>query len=158
MAEKTANTRHTTRASKEKVKTWAPPANLDIPSPPPGVHYRWVRFELVGTDQATNVYSRSRQGYEPVRPEELTENFEVEQLKGGKLDGVIRSGDLILMKVDAEIAEQRRQYFKNKTQQMQDAVDFELERHQNPQMPITKENTTTVSGASPGAKFQEDPE
>jgi hypothetical protein len=46
MTQATKTTR-TTRASGTRKKTWTPPSKLDTPTPPDGVHYRWVRHELL---------------------------------------------------------------------------------------------------------------
>lgn len=144
MANVTQSTR-TTRTSTERKKSWRPPARLETPSPPPGYKYRWVRHELRGEDHAANVYGRTRQGYEPVRPEELGENYKTETMEEGKHAGVVRSGDLILMKVSDEIVSSRTEYFDDSANKMDDAIKADLSRHQTREMPISNESESSVS-------------
>jgi hypothetical protein len=83
----------------------------------------------LGDDHAGNVHERTRQGYEPVRPEELGGDWQADVLDTGKHAGIVRSGDLILMKVDQEIADQRNEYFANKTKAAEGAVNSELQKN-----------------------------
>ena len=96
-----------TRASTSRKKVWTAPSKLTVESPPEGVHYRWVRHELFNNSDDANVNGRVRQGYEPVTPAELGEDAYPDVLDTGKHAGTVRSGDLILMKVPQEIADQR---------------------------------------------------
>ena len=58
MTQATKTTRNT-RASGTRKKTWAPPSRLETPKAPDGVHYRWVRNELLGEDHAGNVHEET---------------------------------------------------------------------------------------------------
>lgn len=143
---KTAKTSHTTRADTVQAKTWQPPARLDVPPAPEGVKYRWVRHTLQGDSQDANVYERNRQHYEVVMASEL-DGFKAEQLEGGKYDGVVRSGDLILMKIDASIAAQRTEYYENMSARQQKAVDLEAQSQGHENMQVTVDNKTRVTGS-----------
>lgn len=151
MSNTTKTTRKTREESGSRKKAWTPVAKLATPEAPEGYKYRWVRHELMGEDQASNVYDRTRQGYEPVKPEEL-EGFLVDKMEGGKHDGVVRSGDLILMKVPVEIAESRNEYFENQARRMQAAVDQELDVNQNEEMPIHRTNKSSVTRGNPNSE------
>jgi hypothetical protein len=155
MTQATKTTR-TTRASGTRKKTWTPPSKLETPKAPDGVHYRWVRHELLGDDHAGNVHERSRQGYEPVRPEELGGDWQADVLDTGKHAGIVRSGDLILMKVDQEIADQRNEYFANKTKAAEGAVNSELQKNNSAVAPISQDEQSSVSvGGGRNAKFED---
>ncbi len=143
------------RASETRKTTWTPPNALDAPEAPDGYKYRWLRYELVGEDHSRNVYERTRQGYELVRPEEL-DGFEVDVMKEGKHEGVVRSGDLILAKVPNEIHEARTEFYENQTDRLQQAVDMELGRSDNPNMPISSDSSSTVTRGNPNAAKFED--
>lgn len=134
-----------TREQDSRKKSWRPPQRLGVPTPPAGYRYRWVRHELRGEDHAANVYGRTRQGYEPVRPEELGDNFDAETISEGKHQGVVRSGDLILMKVPEDVVEARTEYFDGQASKMDEAVNSDLKRHSSPKMPISNESESSVS-------------
>lgn len=137
----------TSRVDEQRKRTWKPPARLDTPAPPPGYKYRWVRHELRGEAHDFNVYARTRQWYEPVRPEELG-GFESEIMEDGKHTGVVRSGDLILMKVPEEIVKQRTEYFDGMADRMHQAVSTELKKESRKEMPIEEEVKSTVTFGS----------
>ena len=134
----------------------APPSRLETPKAPDGVHYRWVRNELLGEDHSGNVHERSRQGYEPVKPEELGVGWQADVLDTGKHAGTVRSGDLIRMKVDQEIADQRNDYFSNKTKAAEGAVNSELQKNNSAVAPISQDEQSSVSvGGGKEAKFED---
>jgi hypothetical protein len=129
---------------------------LETPKAPDGVHYRWVRNELLGESHAGNVHERHRQGYEPVKPEELGSDWQADVLDTGKHAGTVRSGDLILMKVDQEIADQRNEYFANKTKAAEGAVNSELQKNNSAVAPISQDEQASVSvGGGKQAKFED---
>lgn len=153
MSERNAETRKT-RESEARDVTWAPPTALETPTPPEGFSYRWVRHELLGEDQAGNVYSRTRQHYEPVTADELA-GFDVEYLEEGKHEGVVRSGDLILMKVPDQVKEQRNAYYAKQNQRMLQSVDQEMDAKGHPDMPWERDRKTEVSFGKRSAKIED---
>lgn len=141
----TEQTTRDTRDSQTRAKVWAPPSKLQTPTPPEGYAYRWVRCELRGDSQDGNVIDRLRQHYEPVMASEIADKGLFQSVETGKHAGVVRSGDLILMKVPVEIKEQRTKYYAQKAADMQRSTDSELMQNQNSVMPIIKEVKSTVS-------------
>ena len=142
-----------TRASTTRKKTWAPPSKLDVgQEPPEGMHYRWVRHELLNNADDANVNSRIRQGYEPVKPEELGA-IAPEVMETGKHKGTIRSGDLILMKVPQEIVDQRNAYYDDQNRKMASAYNQDLKNSATDQMPVADESKTTYSSGPRTTKF-----
>jgi hypothetical protein len=124
---------------------------LDVPEAPEGYKYRWLRHELVGEDHSRNVFERTRQGYELVHPDEL-DGFETDVMQDGKHAGVVRSGDLILAKVPIEIYEARTEFYDNQADRLQQAVDMELDRSNNPDMPIDRKGSkSSVTRGNPNA-------
>jgi hypothetical protein len=110
----------------------------------------------LGDDHAGNVHERTRQGYEPVRPEELGGDWQADVLDTGKHAGIVRSGDLILMKVDQEIVDQRNEYFANKTKAQEGAVNSELQKNNSAVAPISQDEQSSVSvGGGRNAKFED---
>jgi len=149
-------TARNTRESSTRKKTWRPAAKLETPTPPPGYKYRWVRHEIKGEDQTLNVYNRNREGYEPVRRDEISQEAFLDVMDEGRHEGVVRSGDLILMKVPVEIAQQRQDYYESQAKRMQQAVDQELDGQSSSDMPIHRENSSSVSkGGSGPTRFED---
>lgn len=153
----TEHTTRQTRKAQERPVEWAPPKKLDTPTPPDGMKYRWVRAMIHNDEDIQNVLNRQRQHYEVVRIEELNEAERAmyQTIDEGKLAGVVRVGDLILMKVPIEIAEQRNAYYERKAQQLQRQVDQELDRNNSAKMPIHKDRDTKVSVGRGRANFED---
>ena len=60
----------TSRVNTSRRKPWQPPAKLDAPPAPDGYEHRWIRTAIRGEDDKSNVFSRMREGWEPVKAEE----------------------------------------------------------------------------------------
>lgn len=124
-----------TRATKAARKPWSPPSMLDTPPAPEGYTYRWIRAELVGTEDKKNVTSRMREGFDLVRSEELPD-FELPTIENGKHAGIVSVGGLLLAKIPNETREERNSYFQNRASTQQEAVDNDLLRESDPSSPI----------------------
>ena len=145
-----------TRASTTRKKTWTPPSQLDVgQEAPEGIHYRWVRHELLNNSDDANVNSRIRQGYEPVKPEELVDSAMPDILDRGKHAGTVRSGDLILMKVPQEIADQRDEYYADQSKRMSSAYNQDLKNSSTAAMPVSDDSKTTYSSGPRTTKFED---
>mgnify|MGYP003627916981 FL=1 len=125
------------REKTERKADWKPPSALDAPEAPIGYKHRWIRESVMEYDDRNNVFKRRREGYELVKAEEYPD-FDAPVIDEGKNAGVIGTGGLLLARVPEEIAEQRDQYFRNKTQAQMDAVDSDWMRENNPNMPKLK--------------------
>jgi len=62
-----------TREATSRKKSWAPPTVLPEPDKKDGWRYRWVRTSTLNNADNTNVSSKFRQGWEPVKAEEHPE-------------------------------------------------------------------------------------
>ena len=80
-----------TREKTARRQPWRPPSRLDAPEPPAGFSYRWIRAEIMGQEDKKNVASRMREGYEPVRLEELGD-FDAPTVDDGAMKGVVSVG------------------------------------------------------------------
>lgn len=139
------NTRtNTTRESETRRKPWAPPSVLDAPPAPEGYKHRWVRSAIRGEEDKANVFTRLRQGYEPVRAEEYPD-YPAPTIEDGKHAGVIGNGGLILTRVPVETAQERTAYYGGRTREQMDAVDQDLMKEQHPSMPINQSRQSRVS-------------
>ena len=140
-----------TRKHEERAKPWKMPSALELPEEAieeamsQGIVYRWVRESIVGQDDKTNVSKRFREGFVPVRPEELPGFHDLPIVDDGRHAGVIGVGGLILCKIAKEIADQRNEYFADQTNNQMRAVENDLMREENPAMPISREMKSRVT-------------
>ena len=134
-----------TRSKTERPKVWVPPSSLDAPPAPDGFRYRWIRAESMGFDDSKNIQGRLRSGYELVRAEEIENASDYPVIESGKYKGMIGVGGLLLAKVTEEIAQQRTDYVKKRTEGMNEAVDNDLMREQHKSMPINIDRQSRVT-------------
>jgi len=125
-----------TRDTETRRKPWKPPAMLDTPPPPPGMKYRWIRAEMMGEQDKVNIGKRLREGFEPVRPDEIDESYNLPTIDDGKHAGVVGVGGLILAKIPEETVEERNAYYRNLANDQMRGVDNELRSKSHPAMPI----------------------
>ena len=134
-----------TRSKSERPKVWVPPSSLDAPPAPDGFRYRWIRAEVQGFQDTTNVTSRQREGYELVRAEEVENASDYPVLDEGRYKGVIGVGGLLLAKVPVEIAKQRQEYMTKRHEERSEAVSNDLMKEQDSRMPINVDRQSRVT-------------
>jgi hypothetical protein len=117
---------------------------LDAPPAPHGYLHRWVRTAIRGDEDQNNVYSRMREGWEPVRADEYP-GTEFPVIADGKHAGVIGSGGLMLCRIPEETVEERTEYYRDQTRNQMKAVDENLMRESHPSMPITQDRQSRVT-------------
>tara|TARA_R100001443_G_scaffold83181_3_gene90047 strand:+ start:735 stop:1184 length:450 start_codon:yes stop_codon:yes gene_type:complete len=133
-----------TRERTTRKKAWQRPETLPSPNPEPGYTYRWIRTSTHGQVDATNVSSKLREGWEPVKavdhPEITLVTIENEKFK----DNVVIGG-LMLCKAPAELVEERTEHFKEQTSNQIKSVDNNLMRENDPRMPLFHERKSKVT-------------
>ena len=134
-----------TRSKSERPKVWVPPSSLDAPPAPDGFRYRWIRAEVQGFQDTTNITSRGREGYELVRAEEVENASDYPVLDEGRYKGVIGVGGLLLAKVPIEIAKQRQEYMTKRHEERSEAVANDLMKEQDSRMPINVDRQSRVT-------------
>ena len=140
-----------TRAKEDRPKIWKMPSALELPdeaveaAKSQGITYRWIRESILGQDDKTNVSKRFREGFVPVRPDELPGFHDLPTVDDGRHAGVIGVGGLILCKIDTDLADQRNDYFEQQTQNQMTAVENDLMREENPAMPISSRMSSKVT-------------
>ena len=140
-----------TRAKDERPKVWKMPSALELPeeviqkAESEGIKYHWIRESVLGQDDKTNVSKRFREGFEPVRPEELPGFHDLPTVDDGRHAGIIGVGGLILCKIPKEIADQRNEFFAAQTDNQMNAVENDLMREENPAMPISRDMKSRVT-------------
>ena len=134
-----------TRSKSERPKVWVQPSSLDAPPAPDGFRYRWIRAEVQGFQDTTNITSRQREGYELVRAEEVENASDYPVLDEGRYKGVIGVGGLLLAKVPIEIAKQRQEYMTKRHEERSEAVANDLMKEQDSRMPINVDRQSRVT-------------
>jgi len=126
------------RGNDSRPVTWQPPSMLETPTPPDGFKYRWIRTEMLGQEDRTNVTKKLREGYELVKPDEIDARFQLPTMMEGIHKGYIGVGGLVLCKIPVEIVEQRNAYYAQRTADQQAAIDNDLMKNSHSAMPISK--------------------
>jgi hypothetical protein len=133
-----------TRERTVRKKAWTRPEVLPSPNPEPGYDFHWVRVSTQGQVDATNVSSKLREGWEPVKasdhPEITIVAIEQERFK----DNVVIGG-LMLCKAPKEMVEERNAYYNDQAQAQMTSVDNSLMRENDPRMPLFNERKTKVT-------------
>ena len=133
-----------TRERTTRKKAWQRPETLPSPNPEPGYTYRWIRTSTHGQVDATNVSSKLREGWEPVKatdhPELTLVTIENERFK----DNIVIGG-LMLCKAPIELVEERTEHFKEQTTNQIKSVDNNLMRENDPRMPLFHERKSKVT-------------
>ena len=144
MAENRLNRELETREKTTRKKSWNRPEVLPSPTPESGYAFRWIRVAMQGTVDATNVSSKLREGWEPVKatdhPEITLVTIENERFK----DNVIIGG-LMLCKAPVELVAERTEYFEGQTRTQMDSVDNNLMRENDARMPLFNERKSKVT-------------
>ena len=132
------------RASSERAKKWAPAALLPEPIPEPGMAFRWVRLATLGNPDPTNISSKLREGWEPVKAETQPHMY-THQDPRSRFPGCIEVGGLLLCKIPAEFMEQRSEYYREQAESQMASVDNNFMRENDPRMPLFNERRTKVT-------------
>lgn len=133
-----------TRVKNEKPKVWAPPSALDAPPAPDGYRHRWLRTELMGTEDTKNMSGKLRSGWELVRGDEYPDDL-FPTIDTGKYQGVIGVGGLVLARISEELAQSREQYFKRMTDDRDEALNNDVLKDQHPGVPINQDRQSRVT-------------
>ena len=135
--------RHTeTREKTERKKGWVRPSVLPTPDPREGLTFRWVRTSTLGNTDNTNVSSRFRQGYTPVKAKDFPELQVVSDFDSRFKDN-IEVGGLLLCSIPTEIVEERIEGQLEMARNAQEAVDRNFMRENDSRMPVLAPERST---------------
>jgi len=147
MAENRIKRDNDTRETKSRKRHWVKPDVLPSIEVEAGYETRWVRISTLGVTDASNVSSKLREGWEPVKaedyPEILSDNNE-------RFEGNITQGGLLLCKAPEEMVKERNEYYEHQTKSQMQSVDNNLMRENDPRMPLFNERTTKVTSFGKG--------
>ncbi len=132
------------RETKTRKRSWERPEVLPTPEPEDGYAFRWVRVSMLGQVDATNVSSKLREGWEPVRAEDYPK-FTVLNVEQERFADNIVQGGLLLCKVPQEIVDERTAYYEQQARNQIQSVDNNLMRENDARMPLFNERKTKVT-------------
>ena len=132
------------RETKTRKRSWQRPEVLPTPEPEDGYAFRWVRVSMRGQVDATNVSSKLREGWEPVRAEDYPQ-FTVLNVEQDKFADNIVQGGLMLCKAPQEIVDERTEHYEQQSRNQIQSVDNNLMRENDARMPLFNERKTKVT-------------
>ena len=138
MVENRINREATTREKVVRKRAWTRPEVLPSPNPEPGYAFRWVRVATQGQVDPTNVSSKLREGWEPVKASDHPE-ITVVSIENEKFKDNVVIGGLMLCKAPQELVNERTDHFKQQTDGQIQSVDNNLMRENDPRMPLLLE-------------------
>jgi hypothetical protein len=129
--------------SREKTARYVykPPSLLPDPAPQAGYVFRWIATHIHGQAIPTNVSTKMREGWEPVKAVDHPELM----LEGSALTGNVEIGGLMLCKQSVEKARGREEYFNGQAQNQMESVDNHFMRNNDPRMPLFSDRKSTTS-------------
>ena len=145
MAENRLARQQETRDKMERPKKWMPPETLPSPNPEEGYAFRWIRVSTLGSDDPSNISSKLREGWEPVK---ASEHPEIQLMSVGsknRFPDSIEIGGLLLCKTPKEFVEQRDDHYQKQADGQMQSVDNTFMRDNDPRMPLFKERRSEVT-------------
>ena len=144
MAENRINREQTTRETTTRKQAWRRPETLPAPKEEPGYGYRWIRVATQGQVDATNVSSKLREGWEPVKATDHPE-ITLVTIENDKFADNVVIGGLMLCKAPSELIGERNDYFNQQNESQIRSVDNNLMRENDPRMPLFSDRKTKVT-------------
>lgn len=141
MTNRTSRQNQDREATKRKV-SWERPSMLPTPEPREGVVYRWIRTSTLGQTDNTNVSSRFRDGWTPVRREDHP-NLQVVSDIDSRFQDNIEVGGLLLCQNSAEKVQARVDKQLEMARNQMAAVDNSYLRQSDPRMPVLNPERST---------------
>jgi len=139
------NSRNTeTRDESKRKVSWQRPSMLPVPEPKEGTEYRWIRTSTLGQTDNTNVSSKFREGWTPVRAEDHP-NLQVVSDIDSRFTDNIEVGGLLLCQNSTENMQARRDAQNAQAKGQMQAVDNSYLRNSDPRMPVLNPERSTRS-------------
>lgn len=126
----------------QTIREWRPPSTLPEPVPIAGYGFRWIRAAILGESDPTNMSSKLREGWEPVRAEDHPELA----IQANR-QGLVEIGGLILCKMPVEMIAQREKHYRRLANDQINAVNSNFMRENDARMPLFSEHKTEVSNS-----------
>jgi len=144
MADNRTNRELATREKTERKKSWQRPEVIPTPKKDDGFEYRWIRLAIQGQDDPTNISSKLREGWEPVKASDHPEIF-LASVENDRFKDNVVMGGLMLCRAPTELIEERNAYYTEQTDSQIRSVDNNLMRENDPRMPLFNDRKSQVS-------------
>jgi len=125
MAENRIKRDNVTREAETRKRSWQRPEVLPTPEPEDGYVFRWVRVSMLGQVDATNVSSKLREGWEPVRAEDYPQ--------------------FTVLNVEQEKFADNIVHYEQQARNQIQSVDNNLMRENDARMPLFNDRKTKVT-------------
>ena len=135
---------NSTREEAARPKQWQPASLLPTPVAEEGFGFRWIRKDLMGKEDPTNVSRKIREGWEFCRLKDYPE-MEHAVDSSARSSGMIETGGLVLCKMPIEMVQQREAYYRNRTAAQASSVDNNFMRENDARMPLFKDKKSDVT-------------
>ena len=133
-----------TKEKKVNKPAWTRPELLPNPVPQDGYTFHWVRVATNGQADPTNVSSKLREGWTPVKATDHPE-IELVSIENERFKDNVVMGGLMLCKAPVELVQERSQYYKDTNEAQIRSVDNNLMRENDPRMPLFNERSSKVT-------------
>lgn len=145
MAEQIREKRATeSRASFERPSKWAPASLLPDPEPEAGWAFRWIRLANLNNPDPSNISSKLREGWEPVKSADQP-RLQLLSNPNGRFPDGIEIGGLLLCKTPSEFVDQRNAHYRKISDGQMQSVDNTYMRESHPKMPLFRERSSEVT-------------
>ena len=144
MAENRLDRELDTTAKKTRKKAWTRAEVLPNPTPQDGYTFHWVRVATNGQPDPTNVSSKLREGWTPVKATDHPE-IELVSIENERFKDNVVMGGVMLCKAPVELVQERSQYYKDTNEAQIRSVDNNLMRENDPRMPLFNERSSKVT-------------
>lgn len=138
-----------TREVEQRQSKWRRPELLPEPVREDGFEYRWIRVSMLGQVDPSNISSKLREGWEPVK---TTEQPHMERLmmvvENEKFKDNVVIGGLMLCKAPTEMVEERKKFYEEQTRSQMESVDNNFMRENDPRAPLFNKRRTKVTFGS----------
>jgi|TARA_R100000773_G_scaffold22245_1_gene19663 hypothetical protein len=139
-------------ANTSRRQPWRPVRKLDVPPPPEGYEYRWIRESMLGQEDRANVSRRIREGWELVRGSDLPDEYADLVPETGRHAGLIYSEGLLLAKIPLETRGERNTYYEEQTRMKNEALDNTMFSEANKDSRYVKYDANRKSNVTFGKK------
>jgi len=89
---------------------WVPASILPSPNPQPGWTFRWIRTDILGQSDNTNVSRSFREGWQPCKVDDHPE-LQIMSDIGSRFEGNVHFGGLLLCKAPEEKMKARTRHY-----------------------------------------------
>lgn len=133
-----------TRETEVRKTAWRRPEVLPTPTPEPGYEFHWVRVSTQGQVDATNVSSKLREGWVPVKASDHPE-ITLVAIENERFAENIVIGGLMLCKAPVEMVDERNDFYNQQSAMQMRSVDNNFMRENDPRMPLFNDRRSKVT-------------